>query len=272
MTDMFMLMMVVSNICLVALGIMIFRIFVYKAIEEDKLKLGREELAFKRYQFDKAELNKYRMFTERLEYEVHKLEKEIELEMLRIQKSSTISASKDVIDNIDVLIKAVVEPTLRMKYTDYKRPLEELNYNDITIPINPKKQEEDIAELEAKIFHDMPTVLKGTIEQYLSEDNSINLIKNMVRIYYFNVVHGLASLKMNKAEKEGETAGRKSMLFINGRVNTRIGISQECIDLINSLKIKNIQQLLQVQESISAQPDLYKEYQPLLSIDVKNYS
>lgn len=271
MNDNYIYMMIVTNVCIIALGIMFFRVLVHKALEEDKLKLEREELAFRKYQFNKSELNKYKMFTQRLEYDIQKLEKELEIEMLKIQKSDTISASKDVIDNVDVLIKAVVEPTIRMKYTDYKRPLEELNYNDITIPINHQQQEKDIAELESTILQDMPKVLKGTIGQYLSEDNSNKLIKNMIRIYYFNVIHGLANLKMDKAEKEGETAGRKPMLFINGKVNARAGISQECIDLINDLKINSIKQLIQAQESINSQPEIYKEYQVLLSIDTKNY-
>lgn len=219
--------------------------------------------------FVEAEKNKLEIFRQRIEFEMTKLQYEMDRE---ISSNSNIDFKKSI-EDIDLMIKSIVEPELRMKCIRNNKALDRTSFEDIIIPIASEEHNKNISFLKAEIINKMPKDAKRILSKYLSESSYQRMISNMITIYYYQVIQNLMEYKNKLAEEDNyRQAASKISLFINGKVNSQAGLTNEQVALINTLNIRTVEELEKtITLLVNDKDNMWEAYKPLTSINIDIY-
>ena len=248
-----------------------------------KNKQHKEMLSMELRKVQLQEQTKLKLLETRIQYEREKIQIELDNQMKylheksKLEIDSTISTNdkidfKSIVSDLDNIIKSVVEPNLRLKYIKVNKPFEELTFDDIVIPITTENHHTDILELNSQIINNMPENFKQILSKYLSENTFNNMIKNMISLYYFDVINNLKNVKNKLAEEDNSKIGNKSSLFINGMLNPNAGLTAQQKEVIYELSITSMKQLNSALATLAQDKNgVYARYKCLTEINLENY-
>lgn len=242
---------VLLNIFLIPTGLYIIKL----ALLKKKIELEEERIKFDKFKYMRNSKNAQRMFYAKL---------------ISDREQSKLDIKNDIIDTIDTLIKSATEPYIKLKYTDYRKSLENNSFDTIIVPMDSKTQNEDLNYLSNLIIGGMSPSFKSNAMRYMSIDMLNTTIENMIKLYYFNVLSQLIELKTEKAHTTNQIESKKTALFDRyGNINDNV--PRDVADVIRELKIRNKKELVTTIDTVASDPQRYEKYNAILSIDPDLY-
>lgn len=242
---------VLLNIFLIPTGLYIIKL----ALVKKKIELEEERIKFDKFKYMRNSKNAQRMFYAKL---------------ISDREQAKLDIKSDIIETIDALIKSATEPYIKLKYTDYRKSLEDNSFDTIIVPMDSKTQTEDLKYLNDLIINGMSPTFKSNAMRYMSIEMLTTTIVNMVKLYYYNVLAQLIELKTEKAHTANQMESKKITLFDRyGNINE--SVPREVADVMRELKIRNKKELVTSIDTITADPKRYEKYNALLSIDPDLY-